>query len=162
MLEYNAREIVSIKRAEGKVSMLCVKPFAKGRLRLFSLAIASIVMFAGHAQAEDNQIKPVINETPLVQSMQIVCSSQPDHTRSICPLPVNPEQVALVSNMSQTPCVFGRNWGLEGEILWTANGCAARFSVTYGRAQQIRPQPVQPEDQFLTPEPRSEPFRREA
>ena len=146
--------------------MLCVKPFAKGsalgRLGLFGCVIASSVILAGHGQAENGPTGPGVEEAPLVQSIQIICSSQPDHGRSICPLPENPEQVELVSNISQAICVYGRNWGLEGEVLWTANGCSGRFNVTYGRAKPVMPMPLQPENQFLLPEPGTKPFRREA
>ncbi len=142
--------------------MVCVKPFAKGRLKMLGLAMAAMALFAGQAQAEDNQTGSAVDDAPFVQSMEIICSSEPDHGRSVCPLPVNSEQVELVSNISQAICVFGRNWGLEGEILWTANGCSGRFNVIYGRAKQTLPPPLQPENQFLLPEPGSKPFRREA
>jgi hypothetical protein len=37
--------------------------------------------------------------------------------------------VRLVTNLSDTPCVYGRTWGFDHSSIWVDRGCRGRFSV---------------------------------
>ncbi len=108
--------------------------------------------------------------SPSANTTLITCVSTKMAKRVICPLPQNPEQVALVRTLSHTPCIYGVSWGLEGQSVWTSSGCAARFSVLFGTVTRPPlsqpPIPQTPADSPLpTPEetdPPQRPFVREA
>lgn len=44
----------------------------------------------------------------------------------------NPNNVRMVRQLSQTPCVEGRTWGRHGNRVWVEQGCRADFAVGNG------------------------------
>jgi hypothetical protein len=40
--------------------------------------------------------------------------------------------VRLVRQLSNTPCVQGRTWGISGGSIWVDNGCRGEFQLRYG------------------------------
>lgn len=45
----------------------------------------------------------------------------------------DPDQVRFEKQISGSPCVQGRSWGVDGRGLWVDNGCRAYFRVRNGR-----------------------------
>lgn len=38
----------------------------------------------------------------------------------------------LIRQLSNTPCIEGRSWGVDRRGLWVGNGCRGEFAVSYG------------------------------
>lgn len=47
-----------------------------------------------------------------------------------CPIPRGAE-VRLFDQLSDTPCVYGDNWGYSRDEIWVDDGCRAVFEVTW-------------------------------
>ena len=58
---------------------------------------------------------------------QVTCESQQEATER-CPLN-GPSSVTLAEQISKTPCIEGRNWGVDGNAIWVSGGCRARFDL---------------------------------
>jgi len=53
----------------------------------------------------------------------------------MCQIPGNgnPQNVRMVRQLSQSPCIQGRTWGTRGNQVWVDKGCRAEFQVAgYG------------------------------
>jgi hypothetical protein len=61
----------------------------------------------------------------------ITCSSN-DGNRKYCGK-YNPSQVSLSKQISGSPCVQGKSWGVDGNGLWVDRGCRATFTI-YGNS----------------------------
>ena len=61
------------------------------------------------------------------------CSSNNGQRRE-CQIPGhgNPNNVRMVRQLSQAPCVEGRAWGRHGNRVWVEQGCRADFAVGNG------------------------------
>ena len=79
-------------------------------LRLAGL-IAAFLIFPALAAAQDS----------------IKCESN-DGRRNYCGS-YDYRQVRLERQISGSPCINGRTWGVDGQGLWVDNGCRAYFTV---------------------------------
>jgi hypothetical protein len=61
---------------------------------------------------------------------QIACESHQDRAEA-CTTVMPGSRVRLVEQLSDTPCIEGRNWSLDSNLnsLWTSGGCHAVFDV---------------------------------
>ena len=59
----------------------------------------------------------------------VTCSSN-DGNRKYCGK-YNPNQVSLAKQISGSPCIQGKSWGVDGNGLWVDRGCRATFTI-YG------------------------------
>jgi hypothetical protein len=55
------------------------------------------------------------------------CESRDDR-KAYCRVPRS-GHVEVHKQRSNSPCTFGRSWGLEGNTVWVKNGCRAEFAV---------------------------------
>lgn len=61
------------------------------------------------------------------------CESRDNRSRT-CPMSVGRRgDIRLVRQLSDTPCIEGRNWGRSRSGVWVSGGCRAEFVVTRGR-----------------------------
>lgn len=60
--------------------------------------------------------------------VRIVTCSSNDGRRNWCPVPPRAD-VRLSRQISGSPCVRGRTWGLDRQGLWVDRGCRAEFRV---------------------------------
>ena len=65
----------------------------------------------------------------------ITCSSN-DGNRKYCGK-YAPSQVSLSKQISGSPCVQGKSWGVDGNGLWVDRGCRATFTI-YGNSKWRR------------------------
>ena len=73
------------------------------------------------------------------------CESR-DYRRRYCPADVGHGAVHLSRQISDTRCVFGRNWSYDRRGIWVSDGCAGVFDIGYvdepwrpgGGAQWVR------------------------
>jgi hypothetical protein len=67
---------------------------------------------------------------------QITCESKGDRPESCSTFQAG-SQVRMVRQISGSPCVEGRSWGVDQSSIWVSNGCRAVFDVQpargYGR-----------------------------
>lgn len=64
----------------------------------------------------------------------VTCSSR-DYDRTVCNVDTR-GGVELVRQLSSSPCVRGRTWGVARNGLWVSRGCRAQFAV--GRRRDDR------------------------
>jgi hypothetical protein len=67
-------------------------------------------------------------------AQNFTCSSDNNQYR-MCQIPgnANPQNVRMVKQLSQVPCVQGRTWGTRRNQVWVDKGCRAEFQVAgYG------------------------------
>ncbi len=57
----------------------------------------------------------------------VTCSSR-DYDRTVCNVDTR-GGVELVRQLSSSPCVRGRSWGVARDGLWVSRGCRAQFHV---------------------------------
>lgn len=61
------------------------------------------------------------------------CESRDNRSRT-CPMSVGRNNgIRLVRQLSDTPCIEGRNWGVSRNGVWVSGGCRAEFVVSRGR-----------------------------
>lgn len=66
--------------------------------------------------------------------VQVLRCESPDGRSRQCP--VDPRGgVRLIRQLSRSPCVEGRSWGVDRGGVWVAQGCRAEFEVGYRRDQ---------------------------
>ncbi len=87
---------------------------------------------------------------------RIACESDQDRLEA-CTTVLPGSRIRLVEQLSRTPCVEGRNWGVDTtrNSIWTSGGCRAVFDV-----QPPRNDPYSKEyrgDEPLRDEPRRDP-----
>jgi hypothetical protein len=58
------------------------------------------------------------------------CESR-DYRRRYCPADVGYGAVALQRQLSDTRCVYGRNWAYDRRGVWVEDGCAGVFEIGY-------------------------------
>jgi len=61
----------------------------------------------------------------LAWAQSVTCESN-NGNRKYCGN-ANPNQVSLQRQLSQSPCVRGQSWGVDGQGLWVDRGCRAVF-----------------------------------
>ena len=68
-------------------------------------------------------------ETP-AYAQKFTCASNNNQYQT-CQIPGrgNPQNVQMVRQLSQTPCVQGRSWGTRGNQVWVDKGCRAEFAI---------------------------------
>ena len=54
-----------------------------------------------------------------------------DGRRRYCPADIGDGAAQMVRQLSQAPCVYGRNWSYDDRGIWVADGCQAEFQVGY-------------------------------
>jgi hypothetical protein len=87
-----------------------------------ALAAALVVLLAGPAsiaRAQDHG-----------HGDAVTCESRDMH-RTRCAVPWH--DARLVEQTSDTSCVRGENWGIDGRGLWVNHGCGGRFVAAGGR-----------------------------
>lgn len=78
------------------------------------------------------------------QGQTITCSSD-NGDRNYCSIPnnVNLNNINMTRQISGSPCIQGRTWGVDGRGLWVDKGCRAEFS-TRGNGFGFQRPPSQP------------------
>lgn len=67
------------------------------------------------------------------------CESRDNRSRT-CPMSVGRNNgIRLVRQLSDTPCIEGRNWGVSRNGVWVSGGCRAEFVVSRGRGRERPP-----------------------
>jgi hypothetical protein len=67
------------------------------------------------------------------------CESRDNRSRT-CAMSVGRNNgVRLVRQLSDTPCIEGRNWGVSRNGVWVSGGCRAEFVVGRGRGRERPP-----------------------
>ncbi|MBS1839928.1 MAG: DUF3011 domain-containing protein [Acidobacteria bacterium] len=61
---------------------------------------------------------------------KLYCASN-DYYRHFCPINAY-GGVELLRQKSESPCVYGRTWGVAGDSIWVDRGCRADFAVGVG------------------------------
>jgi Protein of unknown function (DUF3011) len=80
---------------------------------------------------------------------RITCSSN-DGRRNWCDIG-RARDAQLVRQISGSPCIQGRTWGVDGRGLWVDNGCRADFAIGGGGGGGgFRPPPGPPPPQVIT------------
>lgn len=67
----------------------------------------------------------------------VLCESK-DNRRRHCRADIYDGGVAVVRNISRTPCVEGRNFGWDDRGVWVDHGCRAEFRIIVGRGYGTR------------------------
>jgi len=65
-----------------------------------------------------------------VHITKLYCASD-DFNRHFCPIN-SYGGVELLRQKSESPCVYGRTWGVAGDSIWVDRGCRADFAVGTG------------------------------
>jgi hypothetical protein len=78
----------------------------------------------------------------------INCSSN-DGRRNWCDIG-RARDAQLVRQISGSPCIQGRTWGVDGRGLWVDTGCRADFAIGGGGGGGFRPPPGPPPPQVIT------------
>jgi len=63
---------------------------------------------------------------------QITCESKQDRQESCSTFQAGSE-VRMVKQISSSPCIEGRSWGVDQSSIWVSNGCRAVFDVQPAR-----------------------------
>ena len=63
---------------------------------------------------------------------QVTCESRQDRQESCSTFQAG-SQVRMVRQISGSPCVEGRSWGVDQSSIWVSNGCRAVFDVQPAR-----------------------------
>lgn len=58
------------------------------------------------------------------------CESR-DFRRRYCPADISYGAASLVRQLSDTRCVYGRNWAYDRRGIWVDDGCAGEFEIGY-------------------------------
>jgi hypothetical protein len=67
------------------------------------------------------------------------CESRDNRSRT-CAMSVGRNNgIRLVRQLSDTPCIEGRNWGVSRNGVWVSGGCRAEFVVSRGRGRERPP-----------------------
>lgn len=67
---------------------------------------------------------------PPLPPMQIIRCSSDDGRRNYCSLNgADPRRIDMMRQISGSPCVQGRTWGVNRRGLWVDRGCRAEFQV---------------------------------
>jgi hypothetical protein len=82
------------------------------------------------------------------QQQTVNCSSN-DGRRNWCDIG-RARDAQLVRQISGSPCIQGRTWGVDGRGLWVDNGCRADFAVGRGGGGGFRPPPGPPAPIMIT------------
>lgn len=61
------------------------------------------------------------------------CESR-DYRRRYCPADIGWGTAYLARQISNTRCVYGRNWAYDRRGIWVSDGCAGEFDVSYADA----------------------------
>jgi hypothetical protein len=69
---------------------------------------------------------------------QIITCSSDDGGRNYCPLPrgVDPDSLSMSRQISGSPCIPNRTWGVDRRGLWVDRGCRAEFAIRSGRDRE--------------------------
>lgn len=92
---------------------------------------------------------------------QITCESHQGGIEACTTVPPG-AHVRFVEQLSRTPCVEGRNWGVDTihNSIWTSSGCRALFDVQASRNDAYSEVPYR--DDELRDEPRRDEPRRDS
>lgn len=69
----------------------------------------------------------VLSAMPSPRAYKIYCASD-DFYRHFCPVHAY-GRVEIIRQRSESPCVYGRTWGVAGDSIWVDCGCRADFAV---------------------------------
>ena len=65
-----------------------------------------------------------------VRPDRLVCKST-DYRRRYCPADISYGSAALVRQLSQARCIYGRTWAYDQRGIWVADGCEGEFEIGY-------------------------------
>lgn len=65
-----------------------------------------------------------------IRPERLVCRSN-NFQRRYCPADIGHGAAALVRQLSERSCVFGRSWAYDRRGIWVDDGCAAEFEIGY-------------------------------
>jgi hypothetical protein len=78
-----------------------------------------------------------------VRPDRLVCESR-DYARRYCPADIAYGAATLTQQISDTRCIYGRNWGYDRRGVWVDDGCGGEFEIGYAdnawrsRSQDVR------------------------
>lgn len=87
------------------------------------LALMTLVIFAGMPSLAPAQYR---GDDRRVESLR--CKSE-NYRYKHCRVDTRGDEVRLVRQISQAPCVRGRSWGVDRGGIWVDSGCDAQFEV---------------------------------
>ena len=65
-----------------------------------------------------------------VRPERLLCRSN-DYQRRYCPADIGYGAAALVRQLSESSCVYGRSWAYDRRGIWVDDGCSAEFEIGY-------------------------------
>jgi hypothetical protein len=71
-----------------------------------------------------------LSAMPAHRSYRLYCASD-DFYRHFCPVNAY-GGVEIIRQRSESPCIYGRTWGVAGDGIWVDRGCRADFAVRTG------------------------------
>ena len=100
-------------------------------MKMIALSAVLVVATACSSQSSmrDDRVMGV-NAYPAARGMLVVCESQ-NNDRQNCRVDARDRMVLVNQQLSDSPCVLGRSWGVSAgrNEIWVDDGCRAEFQV---------------------------------